>query len=342
MKGKKEILILILVTVALSAYLVLQKQGKTHYVLPELSPIAAKDVTRLHIHKGERDLTLKKVEDRWVILPRKYPADPASIGKMIDGIVHLNLTALTSESGNYGLYDLGDATRIDVQLYKGEELLREVGIGKVTPSRRQTFVRLSKGKGVFHAAGNLVSLFDKKIPELRNKEVLSLKEEIQQVALTRGEKTVTFVKTAPPVAVETKRGPKGKEKTNTPEATPPRWRTAEGKEVKAGALDKVVNALTNLHCDDFIEDSQSPKEPGPPVYTVTLKGAKEYLVKIFEKDGNRYRATSSESPYPFYLAGWKAERIMKDPDELVVSKGTPAAEMTTDKKKQKGSQLAAP
>jgi len=319
MKGKKETLILILIILVLSAYLVLQKKGKTHYILPELSPIATKDVTRLHIRKGEKDLTLKKVNDRWLILPREYPADPTAVSEMIDGVVHLNLTALASESGNYGIYELGDDKRIDVQLYNGEKLLREVGIGKVTSSRRQTFVRLPREKGVFHAVGNLVTLFDKEITDLRDKEVLTLKEDIQQVVLTQGEKTETFVKTAPPAAVEGNTGEK-EEKTAAAASPPPHWQTIDGKAVKEGAIDEVVTALSNLRCDDFIDDTRQEADPGSPIYTVTLKGVKDYTVKIFAKEKNLYRAVSSETPYPFHLAAWKVERIMKNPAELIISR----------------------
>jgi len=330
MKGKKEFLILVLIIAALSAYLVLQKRGKTHYVLPELAPVEAKEVTRLHIHKGEKDLELKKVDERWMILPREYPADSNTVNEMIDGIVHLNLTALASESGNYSIYDLGDDQRIDVQLYKGDALLREVAIGKVASSRRQTFVRLPEGKGVFHAIGNLVSLFDREIPELRDKEVLVLNEEIQQIVLTRGEKMETFVKAAPPVAVTSEEGKEKDEKTKATAPPPPRWQTAEGEKVKEGALDEVVTALSSLHCDDFIDDTREEEEPDSPIYTVTIKGQKDYTVKIFGKDENRYRASSSETPYPFYLADWKAERIMKDPEELVIEEPSTAPEASTE------------
>ncbi|NOY53822.1 MAG: DUF4340 domain-containing protein [Deltaproteobacteria bacterium] len=339
MKGKKEILILVLIIAALSTYLVLHKKGKTNYILPKLPPVTAKDVTRLHIHNGKQDLTLKKVDDRWVILPRKYPADPSMVKEMVDGIVQLNLTALTSESGNYNLYDLEEDKRIDVQLYQGDKLLREVGIGKVTSSRQQTFVKLPKEKGVYLAEENLSILFNKKVPELRDKEVLPLNGKIRQVILSQGKQTATFVK-SPTVTAKSEEPQKEKSAESVP--PPERWQTPDGKKAEEGAIDEVVAALTHLRCDGFIEDSKGLKETETPIYSVKLKGTKTYTVRIFKKVGNRYRATSSESPYPFYLSEWKAERIMKDPAKLVVSAKAPASGGTAGRKEKTANHPAAP
>ncbi len=56
-----------------------------------------------------------------------------------------------------------------------------------------------------------------------------------------------------------------------------------------------------------------------PVFNITLKGTKEYTLRIFAKqegDNGKYPALSSESGFPFLLATYGAERIIKKPKDL--------------------------
>jgi len=60
-----------------------------------------------------------------------------------------------------------------------------------------------------------------------------------------------------------------------------------------------------------------------------LKGSKDYMIKIFPKlekkedekeegsGAEKYPAISSENSYPFLLTSWKAEQVMKKPEDLI-------------------------
>ena len=68
-----------------------------------------------------------------------------------------------------------------------------------------------------------------------------------------------------------------------------------------------------------------------PLYTVQLKGAKDYHLSIFAKlkdDDPDFPAVSSENDYPFLLSKAIAEGIMQDPDQLL-------KKPETDEKKSK-------
>jgi len=76
-------------------------------------------------------------------------------------------------------------------------------------------------------------------------------------------------------------------------------------------VDEIVSTLSNLECDEFIEN-KNKDDYKSPLYTLTLKGINTYSISLFEKKDNKHPAVSSQSDYPFLLSEWKAKRIMKD------------------------------
>lgn len=317
MKSKKEIVILVLIIAALTAYIVSEKRGSVHYLLPEVNPIAEKDVTKLTIHKGESDIVLHRENDEWVILPQKFLAEENVVKAMVEGIGSLTLTALASESKSYPVYELDDEHKVQVELYGGEEVLRKIEVGKAASSAQHTFVKLDGDHRVFHARGNLKITFDKSIAELRNKNVLTIDEEISEVNLKQGDKETTLLRASTPVSVDVAQAEAGEKlgEVEGQEEPPPTWRTHEDLPAKEREVDDIINSLSQLQCNAFVED-KTKEDLTSPLYEVTLKGLKDYTFAVFEKVDSQYIATSSESDYPFFIPEWKAQRVMKDPDTL--------------------------
>ena len=106
MKLKKEYLILAVVIVALSVYLIMRSSDRTQYQLPEVAPVAAKDISRLQITRDKEKAVITKQDEKWYIAPEKWLADESKIQDMLKAIENMTLTALVSESRNYSLYDL--------------------------------------------------------------------------------------------------------------------------------------------------------------------------------------------------------------------------------------------
>ena len=77
----------------------------------------------------------------------------------------------------------------------------------------------------------------------------------------------------------------------------------------------MLNALANLRCEKFINDSKK-EDFKSPLFTIELKGGQDYSLSIFAKAGENdpnYPALSSGSDYPFELSTSQVERIMKEP-----------------------------
>ncbi|UCH79997.1 MAG: DUF4340 domain-containing protein [Nitrospiraceae bacterium] len=313
MKGKKEFAILFFLIVVLVFYIKSEKGDKTRYDLPDITNIETKDVTGININKKDSVTTLIRENDIWLVGTQKYPADPSAVDKMLNDISSLSLTALASESRNYSIYELDDDKKIEIRILKGDDVIRTVSIGKPASSYRHTFVMIDDDHRVYHAEGNIRADFDRSIPDLRDKRVMAVQDEIHELTLEKGDKKMTIIKAASPVSVDVTDSQK---EESAPEVTAPKWTTSDGMKVKDNEVESIINSLSDYQCDEFI-DGKTREDFTSPVYTATFKGVKEYSISFYEKQDEKYPAVTSENDYPFMVSEWKANKIMKDLDSLL-------------------------
>lgn len=311
MKIKKEYALLFFIIALLVYYISSERSDRTHYRLPEVGKIQKADISKINIKKKDSDVVLIREGDGWLVGPDRYPASDSGVGKIINNITGLKLTAMVSESKNYPLYELDEEHGIEVEAYREDESVLKFMVGKPASSYRHTFVRLDDDHRVYHADGNLKNEFNKTVSDLRDRKVMSISDDIVEITLTKGDDTLTIVKETAPVSADDIT-----EKQGEPEqAEPAKWIIPGGNPVKQKEVDEIISALSNLDCDNFIED-KIKDDYKSPVYTITLKGAGTYSLSLFEKKDNQHPAVSSQSDYPFVLSEWKAGKIMKDLDGL--------------------------
>ena len=161
---------------------------------------------------------------------------------------------------------------------------------------------------VFHAEGNFREDFDRQVQDLREREVLAFSDEITEITLKKGGKEMKIVRAEPPPSADRT----SKEDTQErPRSGATQWKTADGRPVNGEEVDQIVNTLSRLICDGFIED-RTKDDFHRPLFTATLKGSGTYSISLFEKEDKGYPAVSSGSDYPFLISEWKASKIMKD------------------------------
>jgi len=318
MKIKKEYIILFVVILALSLYLFLRREDRTHYQLPKLPRVARADISKIEISKKGTAITLNKRDNIWRIAPYGYPADAGKVRNMLNTIEKLTLTTLVSESENYSRYDLDDAKRLTIRAWIGDTLRRDFAIGKVAPSYRHTFVQVGGDHRVYHAGGNFRGIFDQTADNIRDKTVLKFeKAEIQEIQVSKGGESVVFDRKQVPVEI---RVDQDTEVSSLPASkTETLWESAEGQRADQAKLNGLLTALSNLRCETYVDDRKK-EDLTNPIYTVQLKGAQDYTLSVFEKtdkDAKAYPAISSESDYPFLLGASQTNKIMKGPAELL-------------------------
>ena len=318
MKFRKEYFILALVIIALSVYLIMRRDDRALYKLPEVPPLSQKEITKLQISQGDTVIVLNKKDDKWYIAPKDYPTDTGKVKNMLDQLEKLTLTALVSESKNYNRYDLIEDTKINVKAWQADKLRRDVDVGKTASSFRHTFVKTAGDDRVFHARGNFRNTFDVKLDDLRDKTVLAFKPaEIQQIELTKNRQSLLLTRTRTDAKQESQTA--SNEETASAPTPKTSWQTAEGQIGDESALNQLLSVLSNLRCKQFIDDRKK-EDFNAPTFSVQLKGAQEFKLSLFaksEEEDTDYPATSSMSDYPFLLSANQADRFMKAPSEFL-------------------------
>lgn len=317
MKLKKEYMILAVLIVALSLYLIFYKRDRTRYQLPELPEVPISEISRIEVSRPDGTMVLEKKKDRWVFSAEGYAADAGRVGDILDAIGKLTLTALVSESKSYERYDLDKAKRISVKAWTGEGLRREFDAGKTAPSYRHTFVRIAGDDRVYHARGDFRGRLDRTVEDLRDKTVLKFAEtEISRVDIREAQGSLTLTRKEAPV--EVKAGDPGKAEEGPLPKAELGWQSSEGRAVEEARIEALLAALSNLKCTAFVYDRKKT-DLVDPIYTLHLRGSKDYTLSIFAKrkeDEKAYPAISSENDSPFLLSEVQAAKIMVPLEEM--------------------------
>lgn len=327
MKNKKlkiEYIILGLVIISLLIYLILRNPNQVQYEIPEISQIKDNKIEKVEIIKNGVMITLSKKKDQWFIQPQDYPADQEKVKKLIQTISDLVLSDVISESKNYFKYGLDQENKITVKAYYSKDIIREFEIGKEAATYRHTFVKIPNDTRVFHARNSFRRDFEQKVADLRDKTVLKFnKSGINRIEMKSRETALVFEKKIQEVKIKSGdiMDKNKKPSADVPSDKPPQefWSMPDGKIGKKGEIDSIISFLSNLSCNDYIED-KTKADFKEPLYQVTLKGTRDYTLFIYnktkEKD-NQYPALSSENNYPFWLSTYSAERAMKKLDDLI-------------------------
>jgi hypothetical protein len=318
MKLKKEYVILTAILVALILYLSLRRSNRTNYQLPALPAVPEKQISKLEITTAGKSIVLDKKDDAWSIEPKGYPADSEKVKDMLNIIGNLKLTALVSESKNYVRYDLGKDKKIHVKAWNGTTLARDFDIGKTAPTFQHTFVKLAGDPNVYHAREDFRRKFDQSVDDLRDKTVMSFAQNsIQAITLAHDKKTASFYRKEIPETSPGKKEPAAK--TAKAPKTKTVWEDAKGVNASPSQISRLLSFLNHLECEKYIEGSKK-EDFKNPIFTVSLKGEKDYSLSIFsnkDKKAENYAAVSSENNYPFFLSASQLDGIKSKVDDLL-------------------------
>ena len=329
MKLKKEYIFIAIAIVLLIGYLSVRETDRTEYRLPAIARVAASDITRIEIARQEGTVVLEKKDTQWRIQPQDFPADPGKVTTMLDDLEKLSLTALVSESKSYSRYDLEPDKAILVKAWAGEELKRDIQIGKPAPTFQHTFVRVGEAPEVYHAQQNLKTAFDQTADKLRDKTVLAFNmEEVTEIAITKEGKQTVIRKSemAPPPAAT---APAPAEEAPPADAaarpTEVQWLTDQGKQADLSKMNRLLSTLSRLSCESYLE-GKSISDLSNPVSSIVIKGKKDYTLTLYAKTGKDaagYPASSSETGSVFTLSDRQAEPFITDPESLTANAGNP-------------------
>ncbi|MBU0768899.1 MAG: DUF4340 domain-containing protein [Proteobacteria bacterium] len=322
MKLKKEYVILAAILVALILYLALHRSNRIHYQLPELSEVTGKHISKLEITTAGNSIIFNQKNNTWHIDPKGYRADSTKVKNILNVIEKLKLTALVSESKNYIRYDLSNDKNIHVKAWQDKTLLREFDIGKAATTFKHTFVKLPDDPNVYHARGDFRRDFDRSVDDFRDKTVLSYAQNtIQGIEFFHEKETISLSRKEIPETLPEKRDEPAA-KASKELKTKTVWEDTKGHEVAPSKISSLLSFLSSLECERYLDDLKKDDFKNP-IYTVTLKGEKEYSLLVFakkDKNAKNYSAISSENESPFSLSDTQVDTIKSKLDEILNEK----------------------
>ncbi|MBN2533094.1 MAG: DUF4340 domain-containing protein [Spirochaetales bacterium] len=306
MKIKKEYIILGVIVIILIGFLIFQNtSNKTHYKLPKINKVEKDDIKKIILTKPDETITLKKENENWRILPGQFPADPAKIDRIVNVVTGFTITDLVSESKNYGLYELDDENKINLKAFSADDrILLEFDIGKKANTYRHTFVKLKDNPNVYHAKEIFQYDVPKTVDEFRDKQVMKFdRSEIYSITLNNNKEELIVNKEMENVDV-------------TDETRPSEiWKSGPGRKVRENEITTMLDTLAGLRCENYIE-GKNKADFKNPIYSLIIKGTKDYTISIYKKEDTKYPAISSENDDPFMLSAWKTEKFMKEYEDL--------------------------
>lgn len=311
MHRKKEYIILVLVILGLSLYILFGKPKSTHYNLMSLPEIKESKFTKIRLNASDGSILFKKRDGRWFVGEKAYPADEQKIKRILDVLDDLQVTALVPESGNFARYDLGEDKKIRVRAWTGQDMMRDFTVGKLAPTRRHTFVSLSKEKNVYHAPGSFRNYFEGKLAAFRDKTVLAFTaKQIKELRVIFKDSSWSVLKQelkSSDLAEKPKEGQQG-------DAHQQVWQTAEGKKIARDKVQDFLSYINNFECKSYIQDmGRGNLKDNPLKLKIVLKGTQEHSLSIYDSDDTKesYPASSSDSKYVFNVSATKFKDLQK-------------------------------
>ena len=316
MRFKKEYIILLVIIVGLSLYLWQDKSGRMHYELPQLQSLDTKQLSRVEIERPEGTVSLNKKDGRWLVGEQAYAADKGKVDSLLQSIADVDLSALVSESKTYSRYGLEDEQRLTVTAYQNGTVVRSFSVGKASPNRSGTYIRLHEDPNVYLTGGNLNRQLDQSAQRLRDKTVLSFNEdEVTKLTVAKGSKRVTLKKQP------AKQGAEGQEKEEPDHS----WARSDNSTlVSQKEIDGLLAQLHNLQCTKYLADD-AVMESASPEYSITVHAAKEHQLLLYRispkpsdsgEEDVAYQGNASDSASPFRLSKYRVDRLTKLIDPL--------------------------
>lgn len=282
------IIVFVSASVVLLAVIALRSPDRISYELPQLDRVASSAITSVTIERPRGTITLERTPDGWLVGPGGYEADAAIISSMIATLTNLSITDVVSVSDDPSRFDLDEASKVRVAAYVGEQVAREIEIGRRAATFDHTFVSIPGDERILQAGGSLRGVFDREVDELRDKSVLSFQQSlVTQIAVERsGDSSARIVV----------------------ERAGNEWQVAQaqGSEPALEQIDRALRFLSGLSAYRFRYDAPPA---GEPWLRITISADQEYRLELYPQDGSVYPARSSGSDEPFDMLLFQASLL---------------------------------
>lgn len=262
------------------------------------------------ISSAAESYTLIKENDAWFVGDKKYPANESFAVQMADALMSvkvLDKVASGNSDSTLEKYQLADDQKITVTAKKSGSVVRTLYIGKDANAGSQTYVMIDNSKDIYLSAGNLRNDFDKTVSYLRSRIVFDVeKKDINSVSITDADNNSWAI---------TKMG----------NGTDVVWNSSDNSvQIDEEKALNWFNSLSAITTPNWYDDASSLG--GKLVASAKIGvGFKSVSIDVYalpldvtqENPKQKYWAKCSESPYPFEMADYTAQKFLKKLEEFV-------------------------
>ena len=287
MKRSMLVLVLILIGLAVVAYLVLQKPGEqsTSGTLEQtLVTYDSAAVDRLEVVGTSGSVTLAREAGTWMVTsPLRYRADLSAVTQAIGKGRSIALKSVVSSNPQkQGLFQV-DSLGTLVRVYERGTESAAFRIGKAGPNFSETYVRREGSNDVYLAEGVLTYLFNRRTRDWRDKVIFSAsRDSIRAIRFQYGDTTFTLA------------------------LQDSVWRVDDS-EASSSTAQTFLGSIADVLADEFVDSAVTvlPKPTG----VIEVEGTQ--MVFTYVKDRNVYYVRTSVSPQMFEIQPWRAQQLLK-------------------------------
>lgn len=193
---------------------------------------------RISIVSGDGQILLQKDGSNWILPEHQdYPADPLSMERVFENLSELKSGRIAVKSlDNPERYDLDDEKRTIVRLYKGDEKIIDMHIGKSGPDFLSTFLKLETEDYIRLVPGNIRYYYQKPLENWKDSTLLDLSgHEIREIDIISEEYELSLLVDGGSFVMK---------------------EAIKNKELNAQAVARILSALKPLRSDSFFEDEE--------------------------------------------------------------------------------------
>ena len=322
----RKLVLLLAIAVLLCVYILqLAFTGRSTVKNAELS--ATPDALNVQIGQDESQaVSLVQKNGNWFVGQKEYPADENSVAALLNAIKTVRLLGVSAQSAGSEAdarrYGLDDESKILVQVFKDGVELRTLTVGKNTSTGSQCYVQLDGKSTVYLAGDALHTVFSTSVDSLRSKSLYSVESAlIASITVASTEGTFTLQKTEAAPDLTAAASPDEQPTMSAPQTA---WLleqngAAFSAPISSEKVESWLYTIATLRAASWDDDAQLPPEEQAAARISFAAAGKVHKINLFAlyDDEERFLCSSSDSPYPFYLANATAQKFIKTPADFV-------------------------
>jgi hypothetical protein len=302
MKRNPTILFGILALLAIATYFVFQREGETSLISSAGEPLVRYDsaaVDRLEIHSKDATVVLEKQGGKWMMTsPVRYAADDNGVASAVGKGRDMKITSLVSTNpAKQNIYSV-DSTGTLVKFFANGADVSAFRLGKPSASYTETYAKKEGSNDVYLTEGVTSATFVKSANDWRSKTIFKTEQsKLNSV-------TIRFAGSKP--GADTTFTLTKKDSVN--------WVIGGDSTVNSN-VSSFVTSLADFQTDEFVDSTITVM---PKLSAMIEAGGTQF--RFYKRADNKYYVQSSAWQQWFAIQEWKANNLLKRKTDFVPAK----------------------